>query len=122
MNVNLEMLSVELTAAGISAYRAEVDGHDSVGGNALGFSLRHNGKIYFFHTWIDQPALDCLDIIRRHVAPVAPDPGLREAIRDAIFNSLTITYDTKTDCDLVSCDTELSADAVLAVLAERGVR
>lgn len=61
------------------------------------------------------------DDVERDVAPVAPDPGLREALQTAIFNSLSITYDIAMDCDLVSCDPEAAATAVLSVLAERGM-
>ena len=43
------------------------------------------------------------------VAPVAPDPGLREAIKGALVHVVGVAAD---DC----------ATAVLSVLAERGVR
>ncbi len=49
------------------------------------------------------------DDVARDVAPVAPDPGLREAIKGALVHVVGVAAD---DC----------ATAVLSVLAERGVR
>ena len=59
------------------------------------------------------------------VAPVAPDPGLREAIAKAIWDA-DMGYATSIAWPPLSSfrkgKTERIADAVLSVLAERGVR
>lgn len=119
--VDLDKLSAELTAAGIPFLD-----HSHRGGNrrfeCFGWVIWTGDEpASWFQNIPPNPNIwTALDIIRRHVAPVAPDPGLREAIAKAIYNADV----SSCDCDCSDCihQAAVDADAVLAVLAERGVR
>ncbi len=121
--VDLEMLSAELTAAGyhVTGPTCSDEGEYTI----LVFdyqtldpilSINQIGFVAVEHrVWNVADHWPALDIIRRHVAPVAPDPGLRVAIAKA----LALTMPTK---PYGYDEVERVTNAVLAVLAERGVR
>ena len=108
--VNLEKLSAELTAAGmtVDVYVATYVAEKRL--DCRGVTVSPAGNVWSYGTVIDWPSLD---IIRRHVAPVAPDPGLREAVFKAIDDSIWAGRGS---------EVVTATDAVLSVLAERGVR
>lgn len=66
---------------------------------------------------------DIVLTLARHVAPVAPDPGLREEIdwRDVIARVVEPMLNEPNQAAR-HMDSYTVADAVLSVLAERGVR
>ncbi len=90
-----------------------------------GIIVYPNGRIEFQKQGVNPH--DVTAVIRHMstLAPVAPDPGLREAIAKAIWDA-DMGYATSIAWPPLSSfrkgKTERVADAVLSVLAERGVR
>ncbi len=85
----------------------------------------HERSQHFEMRWPEDPnhclveGCDC-DYFCWQKKEVAPDPGLREAIADGVRRGLNNQYERNAH----SCDREYVntiADAVLSVLAERGV-
>lgn len=124
--VDLDKLSAELTAAGVAfGDNKFLAGHRRI--ECFGWTF-NSGELVdeedqvFFQGWHPKPEIwPAIDIIRRHVAPVAPDPGLREAIAKALaIHAGGSEHEENFDGWVEQFDGE--TDAVLAVLAERGAR
>ncbi len=86
-----------------------------------GIIVYPNGRIEFQKQGVNPH--DVTAVIRHMstLAPVAPDPGLREAIREAVKAGMLEEKDRLKDGSVKEIF-DSTTKAVLAVLAERGVR